>query len=169
MEWVDAETFIAPLDEKVSMRVLLGTLISTLTLMLAPATNAHAFAQSTESQVNSELIDHYAIVATPTEVWENGSRGGASIRVGYPADDLTLRLRWGGIVYDDAGNELVRGSEYDVHAEVDPALFVEKFRLHGLKTARFRWVQLDACTVWGRGCIESHTVIFDVRWKGYGQ
>ncbi len=133
-----------------------------LLLALVPATNA----QATQTRADAGVIsDHLATASTPDEVWENGSHGSPFVRIGWPVHDLSLHLDWLGTLYDDAGNVLFH--EYDLHWENDPTVLtaVEKFKLRGLKKARLRWVQANACLEYP-DC--DHTVVIDVRWKGYG-
>jgi hypothetical protein len=131
-------------------------------LALVPATASHAADAPTDGGV---ISDHLATASTPDEVWENGSRGSAFVRIGWPVHDLSLHLHWLGTLYDDAGNLL--SQEYDIHWESDPTLptAVEKFELRGLKKARLRWASTNACLEYP-DC--DHTVVIDVRWKGYG-
>jgi hypothetical protein len=145
-------------------------LLAVLFLSLVPATNAQALVPATGARTDRGILtDHLATVDT-SEVWENGSQGHAFVRVGWPAVDYTVHIHWIGILYDDAGDVLINGRDYDIEWENRPLQMqpaVEEFHLRGLQRARFRFVQPDtACMDYFDDCI--HTVVLHVRWRGFG-
>lgn len=145
-------------------------LLAVLFLSLVPATNAQAVVPATAAQADKGyLSDRLATLGT-NEVWENGSEGHAFVRIGWPAVDYTVHIMWEGVLYDDAGNLLLKGQGYDIEYEDHPMElqpFVEEFRLRGLERARFRFVHRNtACMDYWEDCV--HTVVLHARWRGIG-
>jgi hypothetical protein len=167
------------------------SLLGLLLLALLPAGNVHALAPARDPQADQGLtierdarslvrgsdaqgdrgvlVDHFASVRT-SEAWEDGSEGRLFVRIAWPAVDYTVHIHWIGILYDDAGNVLINGRDYDIEWEDHPTElqpFVEEFRLRGLRRARLRFVHPNtACMDHFEDCV--HSVVLHVRWRGYG-
>ena len=116
------------------------------------------------------VTDHLATLDT-SEVWENGSRGTAFVRIGWPAGDYTVHIMWEGVLVRrrrTCARSTVRSTTSNGKSiRWNCSQPWRSSVCEASKRARLRFVHADtACMDYWEDCV--HTVVLHVRWRGVG-